>query len=242
MKTRDIMTKRVVTVTAETSLDDAAQEMLRHRVSGLPVVEGEAVVGMVTEGDLLRRAEIGTERRRSHWLEFIVGPGRLAGEFVRSHTRRIGDVMTREVVSIAPDAALGDAVALMERHRVKRLPVIEKGKIVGIVSRADLLRAVAKLLAKPAAQRMSDAQIRRGVLAEIERQPWVPRGNLRVAVTKGVVALSGTITDERERQALRVIAENFPGVTGIEDRLVWVEPVSGMVLDAPAEDAAAKGR
>jgi CBS domain-containing protein len=237
MLASDIMTRRVITTTAHATIEDAALSMLQHRVSGLPVITAEGtIVGVVSEGDLLRRAEIGTQRRRSHWLEFIIGPGRLAGEYVRSHTHCVGDIMTREVISIAPETALEDAVALMERHRVKRLPVLENGRLVGIVSRADLLRAVAKLFDSPALHPVSDALIRRGILAEIETQPWAPRRSIDVVVTKGVVELCGTLTDERERQALRVAAETFPGVTGVVDHLVWVEPMSGMVVEAPSPD------
>lgn len=239
MKATDVMTRRVVTVTADTTIQAAAQLMIRHRISGLPVIaDGGAVIGMVSEGDLLRRAEIGTERRRSHWLEFIIGPGRLARDYVLSHTRHVGDVMTAEVFSIAPETPLEDAVALMERHRIKRLPVIESGRIVGIVSRADLLRAVASLLARPSRRKASDTQIRRGILAEISKQAWAPRASIAVAVRHGLVELHGVISDERERQALRVTAENFPGVTGVRDHLVWVDPVSGMVLDTSMEGAA----
>jgi CBS-domain-containing membrane protein len=238
MKVSEIMTRRVVTATADDTIEEIARLMLRHRVSGLPVIgDGGAVIGMVSEGDLLRRAEIGTERRRPRWLEFIVGPGRLAEEYVHSHARRVGDIMTAKVVSIAPETPLEDAVALMERHRIKRLPVVKDRQIVGIVSRADLLRAVANLLGRPARRRISDAQIRKGILAEIDKQPWAPRASLNVAVKHGVVELHGAIADERERQALRVIVENFPGVTGVRDHLVWVEPVSGMVLDTSMQGA-----
>jgi CBS-domain-containing membrane protein len=188
MKAQDVMTARVITATADMTVEQAARLLLEHRISALPVIDDRrAVIGILSEGDLLRRAEIGTERRRPRWLEFIIGPGRLAQEYVRSHTNRVGDLMTSEVVAIAPDTPLEEAVALMERHRIKRLPVVDGGRIAGIVCRADLLRAMAGLLDRPVRQDASDAQIRRGILAEIERQPWAPRFNVDVIVSKGIV-------------------------------------------------------
>ena len=142
MQAADVMTHPVITTTADATIEEVAALMLKHRISGLPVTaEDGSVIGMVSEGDLLRRAEIGTENRRPHWLEFIIGPGRLAGEYVRSHARRVADVMTKDVVSITPQTALAEAVALMERRRIKRLPVLESGRIAGILCQADLLRA-----------------------------------------------------------------------------------------------------
>jgi CBS domain-containing protein len=233
MKAADVMTRGALTATAESSIEDAARLMLSHRISGLPVVDSSGtVVGILTEGDLLRRTETGTERRHPRWLELLLGPGRLARDYVHTHASKVGDVMTREVVSIAPATPLEEVARLMERHRVKRLPVIEKGRLVGIVSRANLLSALIDVLgeARPAAG--SDREIRKRVLAEIDRQGWAPRASIDVAVEDAVVELRGAITDEREREALRVAAENVPGVKAVRDRLVWVEPISGMVIDA----------
>ncbi len=140
--------------------------------------------------------------------------------------------MTSEVISIAPDASLADVVTLMEARNVKRLPVVERGQLVGIVSRADLLRALLQLLPGERAVHMSDADIRRQVLAEIDRQPWAPGINIDAVVQDGIVELRGCITDQRERTGLRVIAENIKGVRGISDHLVWIEPMSGTVLDS----------
>jgi CBS domain-containing protein len=220
-------------VSPDSTVEAAARLMLGHRVSGLPVVDaGGAVVGIVTEGDLLRRTEIGSERRRSRWLELLLGPGRLAADYVLSHARQVGEVMTREVVAIAPETPLAEAVGLMERHHVKRLPVIESGRLVGILSRANLLSALVEMQAESGPEAGSDREIRARVLAEIDRVHWAPRVSVDVAVTEGVVELRGAITDERERTALRVAAENVPGVRGVRDQLVWVEPISGMVIDS----------
>jgi CBS domain-containing protein len=232
MKAADVMTRGALTVTAESTVEDAARLMLSHRISGLPVVdESGALVGMLTEGDLLRRAEIGTERRHSRWVELLLGPGRLARDYVQTRAGMVGTIMTREVVSITPDAPLDAAVALMEKHRVKRLPVLEDGRLVGILSRANLIAALVEAAGKTEAAATSDREIRRRLLAEIEKQSWAPRTTLDITVRHGVVELSGIVTDEREREALRVAAERMPGVTGVRDHLVWIEPISGMVVE-----------
>ncbi len=238
MKAADIMKHRVVTIRTDATVAEAAQLMLDHAVSGLPVTDEKgALVGMVTEGDLLRRAETGTERHRPRWLEFLLGPGKLAGEYVHSHGRRIDEVMTRNVVTIAPSTPLETVVGLMEKHRVKRLPVVEKGKLVGILSRANLLPVLARLA--PLAQRAkpSDTEIRRRILDEFDRHPWALKGALDAVVVNGVVELRGVIGDERQREALKVSAENVPGVKGVVDHLVWIEPVSGMAIEPPETTA-----
>jgi CBS domain-containing protein len=142
MQVRDVMTANVISVPAQATILEAARTMLRNRVSGLPVVDGQGqLVGMVTEGDFLRRSEIGTERRRPKWLEFVLGPGRMAEDYVRAAGRKVEDVMTRDPIGVREDDDLETVVELMERRRVKRFPVLRAGKIVGIVSRANLMRA-----------------------------------------------------------------------------------------------------
>jgi CBS-domain-containing membrane protein len=238
MNVADIMTRQVISVTPQTTIAEAAQLLLDNRISGLPVVDpGGAVVGIVTEGDLLRRVETGTQRRHSHWLEFLIAPGRLAREYTDANARNVGEVMSAEVVSVTPGDALPEVIRLMERHHVKRLPVIEAGRLVGIVSRANLVRALLHNLAEPPGNAAGDAvagdaEIRARIVAEIARQPWGPRASVDVRVKDGTVELYGTITDERERPALRVLAENQPGVKTVVDHLVWVEPVSGFVIPA----------
>jgi CBS-domain-containing membrane protein len=235
MNVSDIMTKPVVSVMPETPIGEVARLMLQHRISGLPVVDEQgSVVGIITEGDLLRRVETGTERRHRHWVELLIGPGRLAREYALAHARRAGEMMSTDIISVTPEAALDEIVALMERHHVKRLPVIEGGKLVGIVSRANMVRALVHNLAKTAATAVgegtADEDIRERILAEIDKQPWGPRASVDVRVAAGIVELHGSITDERERTALRVLAENIPGVTAVRDHLVWVEPMSGLAI------------
>lgn len=230
MQIYQVMTRKVITVNPETPIAEAVRLMLRHRISGLPVLAADGeLVGVVTEGDFLRRAETGTQRRHRRWLEFLLGPGRLAGEYVESHGRKVGEVMSREIVGASEEMPLEKAVELMEHHGIKRLPVLRDGRLVGIVTRANLLRALASVLSHPGPVPPGDSAIRERLLAIIEQQPWAP--SLDVQVRAGVVELWGVIFDERERKALRVAAENIPGVRAVRDHLVWMEPYSGTIID-----------
>ncbi|MBV9686183.1 MAG: CBS domain-containing protein [Alphaproteobacteria bacterium] len=202
-------------------------------VCGLPVVDGKAgLVGILTEGDLLRRGEIGTAGQRSRWLDLLTTSGRMASDYVRTHTRRVGEIMTRDVVNVAEDTPLTEVVRLMERHRIKRVLVLRDGALIGIVSRVDLLHAIWRLLVAEPETAAGDETIRQHVLTELARAPWAPHG-LTVDVANGVVTLDGVILDEQKRSALRVAAENVPGVKTVVDHIVWVEPVTGWVVEGP---------
>ena len=238
MHAGDIMTRKVLTVAPEATVDAAMRLMLDNRISGLPVVGVSGQLGgMVTEGDFLRRAELGTERRRPRWLEFLLGPGRIADEYAHTHGRKVVEVMTLDVASVAEDTAVEEIVRLMERRRIKRVPVLRGETLVGIVTRANLLRALASLAAEAPSAAAGDVAIRERLLAELERQTWTPRSSVDVVVRNGVVQLWGVVLDEAQRRALKVAAENVPGVTAVEDNTVWVEPISGFVLDPPADKA-----
>jgi CBS domain-containing protein len=237
MKAKDVMTPDVLTVTEDTSVLEAIRLMLQRRISGLPVVDASgALVGMVTEGDLLRRAEIGTERHRARWIEFLAGPGRQADEYAHAHGRKVRDVMTREVHTIPEHAALNDALDSMERYHVKRVPVMRGLKMIGLITRSNLLRAIAGLARATRPESADDAAIHDSLVAELKKQPWAPTASIDVAVANGVVTFTGAILDDRQRNALRVAAENIPGVKKVEDHLVWIEPMSGTVIEARAED------
>ncbi len=236
MQVRDVMTRNVLSVSAGTTILEAARTMLKNKISGLPVIDAEGrVVGMVTEGDFLRRHEIGTERRRPKWLEFLLGPGRMAEDYVHAAGRKIEDVMTRDPVTVGEGDSLETVVELMERRHIKRLPVLRDGKIVGIVSRANLTQALVNLARGEEASAGDDPAIHERILAAFAKQPWAPQIN--VVVKEAVAELWGTITDERERQACIVTAENVAGVRAVHDHLVWVEPISGMAFASPEDDA-----
>jgi CBS domain-containing protein len=239
MKARDVMTPRVISIETDAPIMRAVRLMLQNRISGLTVVgpKGE-LVGMVTEGDFIRRGEIGTQRRRSRWLEFLVGPGRLADEYVHARGRKVEEVMTREPITVTEDTPLDEVVRLMERHRIKRLPVLREGALVGIVARANIMHALVSLAAETKAPAGDDATIRQQILAECGKQSWAPMAN--VVVRNGVVGLWGTITDERERQALIVASENVAGVKAVHDHLVWIEPNSGFVIQSEEDEARAR--
>jgi CBS domain-containing protein len=229
MRVRDVMTPNVVSIRPEDSILKAARLMLQNRISGLPVVDAQGnLVGMVTEGDFLRRTEINTDRQRRKWIEFILGPGRLANEFAHTSGRKVEEVMSREPVSVGEDYTLRVVVELMERDRIKRLPVLRNGKIVGIVSRANLVRAVVSLAQDAGAPAAGDAAIRDQILAAFAAQPWAP--HIDVMVKNGVAELWGTITDDRERQACVVVAENVAGVRQVRDHIVWVDVGNGVSI------------
>lgn len=227
MKAHQIMTRNVVTIAPDASIHDAAKLMIDHHVSGLPVVdEAGKMVGIVTERDFLRRQEIGTEIRRPRWLEFLRGPGRQAVDFVREAGRKVHEIMTPTVYSVIPDADLADIVDIMERHHIKRVPVMQGERLVGIVSRHNFVAALADVTRDTAAIGSSDALVRRRVLAVLRARDWVPAG-LDVRVRDGVVDIIGFITDEKVRQAIVVAAENVAGVTRVNEHLCWVDPMSG---------------
>jgi CBS domain-containing protein len=240
MRAHQIMTRPVVTVTPETTIVDAANLMLQRHVSGLPVVDvGGNLVGVVSEGDFIRRSEIGTGRRRGRWLRFILGPGKSASDFVHEHGHKVGEVMTKSPLTITEDTALAEIVALMEKNNVKRLPVVRGDKVVGIVSRANLLQAVASLAREVPDPTADDDHIRNRVIDALEKNDWCPFG-LSVIVRDGIVHLSGVITEERARQAAVVAAENVEGVKKVHDHLCWVDTMSGIYLNSPEDEEIAK--
>jgi len=236
MKASDVMTRRIVSIGPDDSVVRAVRLMLQDHISGLPVVDATgALVGIITEGDFLRRAELDTRQHGPRWIELLLGPGRLATEYVRASGRKVSEVMTRHLKTISSDAPLDEVVSLMERHHIKRLPVVDDGKLVGIVSRANLLHALASMAADAPERPHDDQTIRERLLTELEGQPWAPKIN--VVVKDGIVELFGTITDDRERAAFVVAAENVPGVKAVRDHLAWVEPMSGLVFLSDEDEA-----
>jgi CBS domain-containing protein len=233
------MTPNVICIGSDEPVLKAARLMLQNRISGLPVIDKDGeLVGIVTEGDFLRRSELGTQRQRPKWLEFILGPGWLAEEYTHSAGRKVEEIMTVDPQTIGENETLEAVVETMERRHVKRLPVTRGARVVGIVSRANLMHALASLNREVAAPAASDAAIRDQILAAVGKQDWAPRIN--VIVNAGVAELHGVITDDRERAGLIVAAENVPGVKQVRDHLVWVEPMSGMAFPSVEDEASGR--
>ena len=223
MKIAEVMTHCVITTTPESTIEEVAQAMIQHRISGIPVViTGGTVVGIVTEGDLLRCAEFGAGESHKRWFELFIASGRPGQDHERSHAFHVREVMTGKLVCVSPDTPLAEAVALMESRLIKRLPVLRDGRLVGIVSRADLLRALTELLPKISTAAVSDSDIRKRLLAEIGKQPWAARTKIDATVEDGTVELRGVIFDASDREALRLVAEKVPGVKRVRDDLVWI--------------------
>lgn len=236
MRAHQIMTRKVVSVTPEHTVLQAVNLMLSSHVSGLPVVDkAGAVVGIVSEGDFLRRSEIGTPRKRNRLLSFIFGYGRAAEDYVREHGRKVSEVMSLSPITIGEDAPLSEIVSVMERNRIKRVPVVRAGKLVGIVSRSNLMQALASLARDVPDPTADDDHIRQRIIDEIEKQDWCPIG-LNVIVRDGIAHLSGVIANERYRQAIVVAAENVQGVIKVHDHLFWMDLVTGNGLTSPEDE------
>jgi CBS domain-containing protein len=217
----DVMTRDVITVSPDDLVQDVAKVLLKHRISGVPVVDAVGkIVGIVSEGDLMRRAETDSDAQRSWWLRTLVGSETLARDYVRSHARRVSDIMTADVLTASPDTPLRQLAATMERKRIKRLPIVQNGKIVGIVSRANLMQAFASteiLSAVPAAA--DDKEIRERVLSRLRSEKWSSPNSINVFVDKGTVELWGAVNTESEHKAIRIVAESTPGVALVKDNL-----------------------
>lgn len=240
MRAHQIMTRPVITISPDASILDAANLMLQRHISGLPVVDAAGkLVGIISEGDFIRRSEIGTQRRRSRFLRLILGPGRAASDFVQEHGCTVSEVMTTEPMTVAEDTSLEAIVALMEKNKLKRLPVMRDGRVVGIVSRANLLQAVASLARQVPDPTADDDHIRNRIIDALGKNDWCPQG-LNIVVRDGIVHLGGIIIDERARQAAIVCAENISGVKKVHDHLCWVDPMSGLYMIAPEDEDLAK--
>jgi CBS domain-containing protein len=236
MKASDVMTRTVITVGEQAPIAEALRLMLGKAISGLPVVDcNNQLVGILTEGDLLRRAELATERHIAWWKNLLFGPWFSAQEYVRTHARSVASVMTRETLCIAEDTPLSMIVRMMEQGQVKRLPVLKDGKVIGIVSRRDVLRPLSSMVGDPLVRSATDASILQQIERDLAAQPWSPRHNISVAVNDGVVALSGTVSGYEQRDALQVLIEGVAGVRKIRDELLVLDPYLGTAIVSPME-------
>jgi CBS domain-containing protein len=221
MRATDVMTSEVVTVDENASVQTAAKLMAERGISALPVVDRHnRVIGIVSEGDLMHRAETGTERRRAWWLDMLSSTNRLAADYIKSHGGKVKDVMTRDVVSVTDATPVADIAAVLETNRIKRVPVLRDGRLVGIVSRANLVRALAMTISeRPSGAEADDRTIRDRLLAEFRAQRWAEVAPENVMVKDGVVHLWSSYLSEEERRALIVAAEGIPGVRLVEDHM-----------------------
>jgi len=222
MKAADVMISNVVTVGPDASVQDVAAILIRNHISAVPVVgPGGNILGIVSEGDLIHRAEAGTEVSRSWWLDLLTSDEVRAAEFAKSHARKVADVMTRKVVTAAPDTPLSEIAGLLEKNGIKRLPIVKDGKLVGLVSRKNLLQALASLrMEQVPASAPSDTDLRAKIMAQLDAQTWVRPALINVVVRDGTVELYGMVTNQAEKKAVRVLAEATPGVRAVNDNLV----------------------
>ncbi|MCP5082080.1 MAG: CBS domain-containing protein [Alphaproteobacteria bacterium] len=213
------MASPVVTTTADAAITDIADLMLKHKVSALPVLDADGqVIGIVSEGDLIQRDEIGTLPHRSWWLSALGTKAQLADEFIKSHGATASAVMTANVLTVSADTPLQEIAEILERKKVKRLPILEDGKLVGIVSRANLLQALA--IQRGAAQDApspEDRDLRQRFLDTLKGEPWANSAHLNVIAKQGVLYLWGQVRSQKEREALVLAAKETPGVKDVVD-------------------------
>jgi len=223
MRARDVMTTPVIFASPEMSVQETAKLLAEHSISAVPVIDAEGkLIGIVSEGDLVRRVEIGTHaRRRSWWLELLASTRELASEYVKEHSQTVKDLMSVDVVTVAEDTPLSEVAELLERHRIKRVPVVDNGKVAGLVSRADLVRALASdTHDKRNSFAHADVEIREAILNAMSGQRWaLTRG--QIIVKNGKVHLWGVIFSEEERKAVCVAAQTVPGVKQVISHLVY---------------------
>jgi CBS domain-containing protein len=220
MQARDVMVSPVITASKTATVREIAKLLLEKRISAVPVVDDAGkLVGILTESDLMRRVEAGTEHPYSWWVHFLAGDATVAADYVKSHAVKIEDVMTSNVVTAAPETPLHEIATLLEEQQIRRVPIVDKvGNLVGIVSRANLIQIVAS--ARPKLEMtLPDSTIRQKLLSELKKQSWVHTHNLGVTVTNGVVDLWGYAQSGDERRAIRVAAEAIPGVIVVNDHL-----------------------
>ena len=229
MNAADVMVTNVITVGLDACLQDVAHLLLTNRISAVPVVDSDGkVVGIVSEGDLMRRAEAGTGRRRSWWLSLLTGKEGLAAQYVKEHSRKVADVMTRDVITATPDTPLQDIANILEKNSIKRVPIIEDGKMVGLVSRANLLQALASLRKQIEGGTPNDTKIRETVVQRLNAEPWLRSSLINVIVQDGTVELWGIVDSPTEKKAVRVAAEATPGVRAVNDNLIIRPAGSGL--------------
>ena len=221
MKARDVMVRDVITIGPRESVAHAAKLIAQNDVSALPVIDDHGrLVGLISEGDLMNREEIGTEIHHPWWIEAVTPGATLAAEFAKSHGKRVEEVMSENVITATEDTSLADIAALLERNRIKRVPIVQHGELVGIVSRSNLVQALASNGAASTASLDTNRVIREELLSRLEQQRWTDFGSRNIIVSDGKVHLWGLVGSPAERTALIALAENIPGVTEVVDEMI----------------------
>jgi CBS domain-containing protein len=230
MRAKDIMVTEVITVGPQASVRNVAKLLLGNRISAVPVIDehGE-LIGIISEGDLARRAEVDTHPHRSWWLEMFSRKSKeaLAKEYMKSRGSKVRDVMTKNVITAKPTTSLRDIAMLLEKHRIKRVPIVTNGRMIGIVSRANLIQALASLPEDDEQSTISDARVRKNIMKQFKSEKWTKGSLLNVTVHNGTVKMWGVVDSEAEKEAARVAAELVKGVRAIENNLVALPVVAG---------------
>lgn len=220
MNAADIMVHQVITIKPDATIREVAALLIAKHISAVPVTDADGkLLGIISEGDLLRRAETGTERRRPWWLTWLVSNETLTTEFIKSHSRKVSDVMTRNVIVARPDTPLHEIATILEHNRIKRVPIVQGDKIVGLVSRANLVQTLASWRDESPPTKLDDIALRDSVMAILEKEPWAHVALINVTARSGVIDLWGLVSSEKQRDAIRVAIQNIPGVTGVNDNL-----------------------
>jgi CBS domain-containing protein len=225
MRAAEIMSERVFKVTPETAVAEVAQLLVERQISAVPVVDADdRVLGIITERDLMRRVELGTVPPAAPDAERFSERTSRAAAYVKAHGTTAGDIMTPKVLTVTPETPLPEIADLMERWRIKRVPVVEAGRLVGIVSRLDLVRALCIQQLQQSRSPLSDDEIAAKLRAEAEREAWQLGPDAKIIVFEGVVHLFGSITSVQESKALVAAAKALPGVREVQNHLSVAEP------------------
>lgn len=221
MRAMDVMVRDVITVKPDDDVAEVVKLLTENDVSALPVVDDNGnVVGVISEADLIHREEIDTEKQHPWWLEAVMPASTLAEEFAKSHGRRVEEIMSTDAVTASEDTSLGEIAMLLERHRIKRIPIVRERKLVGIVSRSNLIQALASLQVQADAGNASDRKIRLDLLDQLDGQTWTDFGERNVTVSSGIVHLWGLVGSQAEHKALVALAEGVPGIVRVSDEMI----------------------
>ena len=229
MQAQEVMTRDVIAVGPDTTVGEIAAILVRHRISAVPVLAGDRqLIGIVSQTDLAHRSETGTEKRRKWWLEVFDDPDVKAREYVKSHGFRAQDVMTRFVISVPQNASLAEVADALDTHGIRQVPVLAGGKVVGMISRADIVRKLAEARLTTAAARPDNGALQKAIWDRIKAQPWLKSAFVNLAVKDGVVHLWGAVDSDEQRRALRVLVEGVSGVRKVEDHVSLLPKAVGV--------------